>query len=166
MKNGLNIHLVFKVLAMLYMCVYYVSHSGVGLELQWNFIYSFSSQSLCYAMLENSTHTHPASDSKSYVITYPVFRYLFLQLSVSGSSPTLSNSQSILFLGHLAKKDRGFSDIQLPLNVVYFCVSGATLEISGKRKEKKKNNVDCTYFLDKRSSSGSSAQKYNVSLKV
>lgn len=49
MESGLNIHLVIKALAVLFMCAYYMSHSGVGLELEWDFICSSSSQSLCYA---------------------------------------------------------------------------------------------------------------------
>lgn len=50
MKSDLNIHLVFKALAVLFLSVYHKSYSGGGIELEWDFLYSFPSQSLCYAV--------------------------------------------------------------------------------------------------------------------
>lgn len=93
---------------------------------------------LCWSC---SSHALLRGDSKSCFVTYPsIWKSISLAL-LSESLPTLiprsclswfPQPERYSFLRYLASH-----------SIVYFCVKGATLRLSGKRKEKAKNSIDC-----------------------
>lgn len=102
------------------------------------FVFWFSPQRLCYLGGKHSIHNQPGADSKSHVVTYQYLDIHWLSALLCGFSPTLSNSQRLLFLIHLARKTEPSRYLVHQPTTLCSCVNGANVRLCGERKQKEK----------------------------